>query len=364
MSGLPEDGSIIYVRLWSRTGVESWLYNDYTFKAANAKPVAAVLTNPQPGSTLSSSTVKFEWSAGNGALQYWLDISNISGKSDIYWKDQGTARSVIVSGLPTDGRLLYIRLWTRLGPKTTDWISKDYVYTAFNATPIAAVLTSPAPGSTLSSTSVKFEWSAGFNVEEFWLTISSSADLNVNPDIYSQSQGFSRSQTVQNLPTDGRTVYVRLYWKIEGAWLYSEYIYKAVEPKVLLFLHGMNTSASKTWANVRGPLNLGTMPVISNGKESATATQDTRGKGIYAYAVAFGAFDTTSGRKGMEPDVVAGDNYSTGGDFETFEQLASEVDSAIACVRNLHRDARVVLVAHSRGGLAGRYFRLFSRIRG
>jgi len=117
----------------------------------------------------------------------------------------------------------------------------------------------------------------------------------------------------------------------------------------------MNSSPSGAWDSVRAPLKLGTMPVIKNGIQSAVATQDAGGRAIYAYAVSFGAYDVTSGRKGLE-GISGGGNYATSGDFSTFDQLGAEVDSAVACVLKLHPGASVVLVAHSRGGLAGRAY--------
>ena len=44
------------------------------------------------------------------------------------------------------------------------------------------------------------------------------------------------------------------------------------------------------------------------------------------------------------------------GDFESFDELAQEVDEAITMLLARHPGAQIVLVGHSRGGLAGRKF--------
>ena len=67
-------------------------------------------------------------------------------------------------------------------------------------------ITSPTPGSTLSSSTETFEWTSG--ADEYWLWVGSSAGED---NIYnSGSLGRNTSDTVYNLPTDGSKIYVRL----------------------------------------------------------------------------------------------------------------------------------------------------------
>jgi hypothetical protein len=48
-------------------------------------------------------------------------------------------------------------------------------------------------------------------------------------DLYlgSGSAGPITSSTVSGLPVNGSTVYVRLWWQINGAWLFGDYSYTA-----------------------------------------------------------------------------------------------------------------------------------------
>ena len=71
----------------------------------------AEMVSPQPGSTLTSSTVTFTWTSGSGVSQYWLWIGSRQGDGDLYTQSQGTSLSTTMSGLPT-ATPIYVRLWS------------------------------------------------------------------------------------------------------------------------------------------------------------------------------------------------------------------------------------------------------------
>jgi hypothetical protein len=85
------------------------------------------------------------------------------------------------------------------------------------------VMLSPPPGSTFTSSSVTFTWSQG-SATAYGLVIGSSMN---GSDIYTSTQLHTLSQTVNNIPTDGRTVYVRLYSQVNGTWVSNSYTYTA-----------------------------------------------------------------------------------------------------------------------------------------
>jgi hypothetical protein len=86
-----------------------------------------------------------------------------------------------------------------------------------------AVMLNPTPGSTFTSSSVTFQWSSG-SATAYGLVLGSSPN---GTDIYSSPQLQVRSVTVNNIPTDGRTVYVRLYSRVNNSWVFNSYTYKA-----------------------------------------------------------------------------------------------------------------------------------------
>src|SRR5205809_7264088 len=78
---------------------------------------------------MEGSTVTFSWSAGAGATELGLTIGTTGvGSNDVNGGSQGTNLSGTVSGLPTNGSPVYVRLWTLVGGAT--WQFNDYTYTA------------------------------------------------------------------------------------------------------------------------------------------------------------------------------------------------------------------------------------------
>ena len=218
INGLPTDGSTIYVRLYSHIGA-TWPSVDYTYTAAGP----ATIFSPANGSTLPGASVTFQWTTGTGVTQYWLSVSKTgAGGGDLFNADPGPGlvTSRTISGLPTDGSTIYVRLYSHIG-STWPWI--DYTYTAAGP----ATITSPVNGSTLPGSSVTFQWTTGTGVTQYWLSISKvgagGGDLfNADP-----GPGLVTSRTISGLPTDGSTIYVRLYSHIGATWPSRDYVYTA-----------------------------------------------------------------------------------------------------------------------------------------
>jgi hypothetical protein len=181
----------------------------------------AQMTSPTPGSTFTSSTVTFAWTAGTGVSAYWLSVGTNPGGTEIHPGSRLTSLSETVFGLPTDGSRLYVRLWSLIG---VGWEYEDYAYSAAGSNSTKAAITSPTPGSTLTSSMVTFTWSVGTGVSEYWVYIGTSPG---GYEIYTQSQGTGPSVTVSGLPTNGITLYVRLWSLISGVWQSNDYTYTA-----------------------------------------------------------------------------------------------------------------------------------------
>ena len=84
-----------------------------------------------------------------------------------------------------------------------------------------AMLTLPAPGSTLSGSSATFNWTAGTGVTQYQIRIgTTSAGSN---DILSMTTTSLSSGLVSNIPSYGMKLYIRLYSLINKAWQYTDY---------------------------------------------------------------------------------------------------------------------------------------------
>jgi sugar lactone lactonase YvrE len=216
---LPTDGLPVYARLlWLING--TWHSADYTYTASGS-PTPATLNTPTPGSTLTSSSVTFTWLPGSGVSHYefWVGTTGV-GSSNLYNSGNVTATSANVSGLPTNGTTVYARLYSLI---SGTWQSSDYTYTGGTATP--AQLSTPAPGGTLTSTSVAFTWLPGNNATQFELWMGTTGVGSSN--LYNSGVTTATSASVTDLPGNGETVYARLYWLINGSWSSADYTYTA-----------------------------------------------------------------------------------------------------------------------------------------
>src|SRR6185503_10411559 len=106
------------------------------------------------GGTLAGPSQDFSWAAASGATGYAIHAgSSVGGYNYFSSLFAGTTGTVI--GLPTNGSVVHIRLWTNFGGS---WQSRDYQYKAGSGT--AAVMSAPAPGATLAGPSQDFSWAA------------------------------------------------------------------------------------------------------------------------------------------------------------------------------------------------------------
>lgn len=120
--GLPTTGATLYVRLF--TSFSGTLgHTDYTY----TEPTSATMTSPSPGTTLSGSTVTFTWTSGVGETGYAMWIGTSQGTSNVYGTGVFNSTSRTVTGLPTNGEGLWVRLFTSFNGTLAH---TDYQYTA------------------------------------------------------------------------------------------------------------------------------------------------------------------------------------------------------------------------------------------
>ena len=154
VNNIPTDGRTIYATLLSEVN-NSWTFRSYTYKAFNSSatptptptptpiptPAPApsptptptppttgpgVMLIPPPGSTFTSSSVTFSWSAGS-ATAYFLFVGSSLHGADIYNSGIVTVHSKTVN-IPTDGRTIYVTLGSLVNGS---WTFNSYTYKAF-----------------------------------------------------------------------------------------------------------------------------------------------------------------------------------------------------------------------------------------
>ncbi len=87
-------------------------------------------------------------------------------------------------------------------------------------------LYSPVPGSTLTGNTATFQWNGSPSATAVWIDVGSSAGGN---QFYQSGSlpASTLSATVNDLPTNGSTVYVTLYFFIGGSWMPNAYTFTA-----------------------------------------------------------------------------------------------------------------------------------------
>jgi hypothetical protein len=181
----------------------------------------AVLTTPPPSSTLSGSSVTFEWTAGTDVTAYMLYLGTTRGSNNLYSSGSVGTTSVAVTGIPTTAATIYATLYSAM--PTGGWKPAYYTYTEAG-TPTPAVLTTPTPSSTLPGSSVTFGWTKGIGVTAYMLYLGTTRGSN---NLYNSGSVGTTSVAVTGLPTNAATIYATLYSALAGetGWKAAYYTY-------------------------------------------------------------------------------------------------------------------------------------------
>ena len=138
ISGLPTNGSTVWARLWHRTVSNGWKFVDVQYTASGGSSGngggggnGPAILSPSTASPLPGSSATFSWTAnGAGVGGWWLYVGTSKGTKNIL--DTGSLASGVlsrtVSGLPTNGGAVWVRLWWFIG--SGSWQFLDVQYTA------------------------------------------------------------------------------------------------------------------------------------------------------------------------------------------------------------------------------------------
>ncbi|HTX74964.1 MAG TPA: Ig-like domain-containing protein [Terracidiphilus sp.] len=288
-ANLPTNGGTIYARLTTYYG-SIQVYTDYVFTAATQ----SALTSPTPSTVLPGANVTFTWSAVTGATDYGFRLGTTVGGNNIYGSGPITASSTTISNLPTNGETIYAQLTTYYGAIQ---VYTDYTFTAATL----SALTSPTPSTVLAGPQVTFSWTAVAKAVYYQLRLGTTVGAN---NLFGSGATTATSATAFGLPTNGETIYARLYTNFtSGQQAYTDYVFTATTQSALTsptpssVLPGPN--ATFTWSAVTGATDygfrLGTTVGGNNiyGTGPITATSfainnlPTNGETIYAQLTTF-----------------------------------------------------------------------------
>lgn len=96
---------------------------------AGTARAAITSMSPSDGSILTDASQLFFWTGSANTTEYWLYVgTSLAGQDILNSGSLGTSTSMTVSGLPTNGSTLHVRLWHFEGG---NWLNTDFTYTSF-----------------------------------------------------------------------------------------------------------------------------------------------------------------------------------------------------------------------------------------
>jgi len=198
--------------------------SDYEYTAADIEPVVdPSMTSPTPNTTLAGYTQTFTWdSNATEVAEYWLYAG--SEKGTYNYANSGSLSNTTLSysptGLPIDGSKVYVTLFWKVAGQD-GWQNAQYSYTALVGK--GPSFTSPVSGSTLPGVSVNFAWADNDSgATEYWLYLGkeaggreyyNSGSLGTATTDAVEVAAADGDNTVTYLPTDGSTIYARLWYR-------------------------------------------------------------------------------------------------------------------------------------------------------
>jgi PKD repeat protein len=186
--------------------------------AANAAPVAQLSASATQGTAPFAVTLDGSSStAASGANVAYYQF-NFGDGASTSWQSSATAQHTYAApGTYTATLQVADNRGLISGSSSTATITAA-------APPAKATMISPAPGSTLTGNSQTFTWSTGNGVSSYLLWVGTSLGGN---NIYNPAlPTTATSATVNKIPTQSKTLYVRLWSYINGARQYNDYTYK------------------------------------------------------------------------------------------------------------------------------------------
>ncbi|RZV84933.1 MAG: hypothetical protein EX341_07955 [Candidatus Scalindua sp. SCAELEC01] len=213
---------MVYVRLWYKIGT-SWSFIDYVYQTQGGGGNQPPTANNDSASTPVNTQVSINVVANDNDPDGTIDPATVVVTSG---PTNGTASP---NG---NGTVAYTPFTGYTGQDTFKYTVDDNlgdtsneamvtVTTGLSATP---VMTSPTPGSTLTTSTVTFGWSAGTQEDLYRLHVGTTGPGSKN---IKKQNGFPQtSLTVTGIPQNGTTVYVRLWYRIGGAWSFIDYTYQ------------------------------------------------------------------------------------------------------------------------------------------
>jgi hypothetical protein len=126
LSGLPTNGTTVWLRLWYKTASCNWKFSDTSFTAELALPPSPMILSPVAPGPLTGSSALVTWFGGT-ATTFYLYVGSSVGQTNYYRSPAllGTTTTHTIQNLPANGSTVYVRFWYRIG---NVWYPSDLTY--------------------------------------------------------------------------------------------------------------------------------------------------------------------------------------------------------------------------------------------
>ncbi len=224
VTNLPNDGHEVRLSLATKyhrffAGSNNYAFTSFTDLSA----LRSEIISPANNATLHSQEQLFYWKDIPAATEYHLSIGTYPGGTDLYNASQGLNTSKMITNLPKDGKKIFIRISSKID---NTWRHSDSTVIAYKAPKSVnkkSKITSPVNGSTLSSSTVTFEWQ-DIGAAAYYLRVGTTKGWR-NIIYRGRLSGNKTAKTIRNIPTNGETIYVRLYSRKNRRWKFNDYKY-------------------------------------------------------------------------------------------------------------------------------------------
>ncbi|MEE9303193.1 MAG: hypothetical protein V3U84_05345, partial [Thiotrichaceae bacterium] len=171
------------------------------------------IVSPTVDSTLTGETATFGLARNGENVTLWaVWVGSVLGGNDTGGSAAGAENSLTVSGLPTDGSTVYVRLLYQINNVNSWIVAADYTFVA--ATASLPAITSPLANATLSGETATFTLAKnGTSVTQWAIWLGSTLGGN---ETSASADGSATTLAVSAIPTDGRAIHVRLLYQIDN----------------------------------------------------------------------------------------------------------------------------------------------------
>ena len=241
VSGLPSSGTI-HVAYFSRTCSScAWQTQTHTYtmsvgsssggSTGGTSSFPPTIVSPAPGSTLTSTSVTFTAGHSSSDAQHWVYVGSTYGGSNFYAGGVDGNHRFTVSGLPSSGTI-HVAYFSRTCSSCA-WQTQTHTYTMSvgsssggstgGTSSFPPTIVSPAPGSTLTSTSVTFTAGHSSSDAQHWVYVGSTFG---GSNFYAGGVDGNHRFTVSGLPSSG-TIHVAYFSRTcsSCAWQTQTHIY-------------------------------------------------------------------------------------------------------------------------------------------